>query len=61
LMDFPLSFENPVSFMRYLKSLGASAPGNLVHLSNLKKLLKAEAQSLTVTYKIFFGIFRRMS
>ena len=61
LMDCPLSFENPVSFMRYLKSLGASAPGNLVHLSNIKKLLKAEAQSLTVTYKIFFGIFRRIS
>lgn len=61
LMDFPLSFKNPVSFMRYLKSLGASAPGNLIHLSNLKKLLKAEAQSLTVTYKIFFGIFRRVS
>ena len=61
LMDFPLSFENPASFMRYLKSLGASAPGNLVHLSNLKKLLKATNQSFTVTYKIFFGIFRRMS
>ena len=61
LMDYPLSFENPLSFMRYLKSLGASAPGNLVHLSNLKKLLKTEAQSLTVTYKIFFGIFRRVS
>jgi len=61
LMDFPLSFDNPVSFMRCLKSLGASAHGNLVHLSNLKKLLKAEAQSLTVTYKIFFGLFRRMS
>ena len=58
LMDCPLSFENPVSFMRYLRSLGASAPGNLVHLSNLKKLIKAEAQSLTVTYKIFFGMFR---
>jgi malonyl-CoA O-methyltransferase len=61
LMDYPLSFENPVSFMRYLKSLGASAPGNLVHLSNLKKLLKAEAQGLVVTYKIFFGMFRRIS
>jgi len=58
LMDCPLSFKNSVSFMGYLKSLGASAPGNLVHLSNLKKLLKVEAQSLTVTYKICFGIFR---
>ncbi len=61
LMDFSLSFENPASFMRYLKSLGASAPDNMVHLSNLKKLLKATNQNLTVTYKIFFGIFRRIS
>ena len=61
LMDFPLSFDNLVSFMRYLKFLGASASSNLVYLSNIKKLLKAEAQSLTGTYKIFFGIFRRMS
>lgn len=61
LMDCPLSFENPISFMRYLKSLGASAPGNLVPLSNIRKLIKAEEQSLTVTYKIFFGMFRRIS
>jgi malonyl-CoA O-methyltransferase len=58
LMDCPLSFESPVSFMRYLKFLGASAPGNRVTLSNLRKLLKAEAQSLVITYKIFFGIFK---
>ena len=61
LMDCPLSFDKPVNFMRYLKSLGASTPGNLVHLSNLKKLLQAESKKLTVTYKIFFGIFRRIS
>lgn len=61
LMDLPLSFDNYTGFMRYIKSLGASVPGNLVHLSSLKKLLKAEAQSLTVTYKIFFGIFKRDS
>ena len=61
LMDVPLSFDSPVSFMRYLKLLGASASGKLVHSYNLKKLLKTECQSLTVTYKIFFGIFRKVS
>ncbi len=60
-MDVPLSFDNPIGFMHYLKLLGASASDNLVHLSNLKKLLKAKRQSLTVTYKIFFGIFRKVS
>ena len=61
LMDCPLSFENPVGFMRYLKTLGATVPSNPVHLSNLKKILKAESQNLAITYKIFFGIFKRIS
>ena len=61
LMDYPLSFCNPGGFMHYIQSLGASAPGNLVHLSNLKKLLKGPNQNLTVTYKIFFGIFKKAS
>lgn len=61
LMDCPLSFENPVSFMHYLKYLGASASSNLVDLSNIKKLLKDQTHSLTLTYKIFFGVFGRMS
>lgn len=58
--DAPVSFNHPISFMRYLKSLGASAPGHLVHPSRLKKLIQSEAQSLTVTYKIFFGMFRKV-
>lgn len=61
LMDFPLSFDNPANFMRYLALLGASASSNLVYLSNIKKLLKEQDQSLTVTYKIFFGIFKGVS
>ena len=59
LMDFPLSFDNPKAFMSYLQLLGASASSNLVHLSNLKKLLKKQHHSLIVTYKVFFGIFRK--
>lgn len=59
LMDFPLFFSNPAAFMRYLKLLGASTSNNLVPLSNLKKLLKSNQQSLRVTYKIFFGIFKK--
>ncbi|MCZ2204441.1 methyltransferase domain-containing protein [Bartonella sp. A05] len=61
LMDVPLSFDNPAAFMGYLKSLGASSSSNLMDLCNLKKLLKAECENLTVTYKIFFGIFRKIS
>jgi malonyl-CoA O-methyltransferase len=58
LMDIPLSFDSPSAFMGYLKLLGASSSSNQMSLSNIKKLLQAESQSLTVTYKIFFGIFK---
>lgn len=61
LINVPLSFDNPTAFMHYLHLLGASTSGNLVQLCNLKKLLKAQDQSLTVTYKIFFGIFRKVN
>jgi malonyl-CoA O-methyltransferase len=59
IMDFPLSFDSPKAFMSYLQLLGASASENLVHLSSLKKLLKEQHNNLIVTYKVFFGIFRR--
>jgi malonyl-CoA O-methyltransferase len=61
LMDVPLFFDNAKAFMNYLKLLGASASAKALHLSNLKKLVKVEHQSLTITYKIFFGVFRKMS
>lgn len=61
LADFSLSFNSPSEFMLYLRLLGASASRNLVCLGNIKKLVQTEQQSLTVTYKIFFGIFRKES
>jgi len=60
LMDQSLTFANHHSFMRYLQSLGASTPAHPVNLFNLKKILQEETQGLTVTYKLFFGIFRSM-
>lgn len=61
LMDAPLSFGSNTAFMHYIKSLGASSSSHLIQLSHLKKLIKAPSQNLTVTYKIFFGIFRTIS
>ena len=61
LMDVPLLFDNPKAFMGYIKLLGASASDKPLHLSSLKKLLKDEDQSFIATYKIFFGIFRKVN
>jgi malonyl-CoA O-methyltransferase len=61
LMDIPLIFNSPGSFMHYLKLLGASSSSNMIALSNIKKLLNAPSKTLEVTYKIFFGIFRKVS
>jgi malonyl-CoA O-methyltransferase len=61
LLDIPLAFDSPSSFMRYLQLLGASGASALVNQRYLKRLLKAEAEGFTVMYKIFFGIFRSVS
>jgi len=59
-MDIPLSFPSAMAFMRYLKLLGASAAARSAHSHHLKKLIQCHSNSLTVTYKIFFGIFRHI-
>lgn len=59
-IDVHVSFNSPLTFMRYLKLLGASASNNHLYLSNAKALLKEQNETLTVSYKIFFGIFRKI-
>ncbi len=53
VMDVPISFDNPLLFMRYLKSLGASGSNNKMSLIKLKELLQEQKEPLTVSYKIF--------
>jgi malonyl-CoA O-methyltransferase len=57
VMDVPLSFNTPAAFMSYLKRLGASSSRNKMKVGNIRKLLTPEYQPITVTYKIFLGIF----
>ena len=57
--EIPLTFDHPAAFMMYLKRLGASHSRTVVPLSTLKKLLYSHCQPLTVTYKVFFGRFRK--
>jgi malonyl-CoA O-methyltransferase len=57
LRQMRVSFDNPKAFMVYLKLLGASVSNNCMSYKNLKALLNAPHQTLTVTYQVFFGLF----
>ncbi len=61
MVNIPLKFNSAAQFMHYLKNLGASAtPCNGLSIKSLRSLLKEELDiNLTVSYKIFFGIFRK--
>jgi len=60
VMDAPLFFDHPLNFMRYLKLLGASASKGKMGLNALKALLNRRKKGLTVSYKILFGIFKKI-
>ncbi|MEG0036617.1 MAG: methyltransferase domain-containing protein [Victivallaceae bacterium] len=54
-----LSFDGFVTFMRYLKLLGASSFKESMKIGNLKSLIKQDQwKEFRVTYNVFFGIFR---
>lgn len=59
--DFPVAFDNPLAFIKYLKNLGAGAADNRISIDGLKSLLKNKPEPFSVTYKIFFGIFKKVT
>ncbi|GAJ46185.1 malonyl-[acyl-carrier protein] O-methyltransferase [Holospora elegans E1] len=56
--NFSLTLDSALEFVRYLKLLGACASLDSIHLTNFRKLIQEHQHPLTVTYKVFFGIFR---
>ena len=54
--DFTLKFPNALSFIRYLKELGASASCSKIPYSKLKSVIAEYNQEITVTYKVAFVI-----
>jgi len=60
IRDVSLSFDNPLSWMRYLKSLGASTSKSRMHVSQLMTLIRVHDKPLVVSYKLFFGIFKKV-
>ena len=59
-MEFQLTFPNNRSFIYYLKNLGANASNEVMPINILKSLIKEPDNKFTVTYKIFFGIMKRI-
>jgi malonyl-CoA O-methyltransferase len=59
-MEFQPTFPNNRSFMYYLKSLGVTASNGVMPINILKSLIKEPDNEFTVTYKIFFGIMKRI-
>ena len=58
--DIPITFDNPLSFIQYLKNLGASTARNKMSVRSLKSLIRENHSHLTVSYKIFFCIFEKV-
>lgn len=58
--NFHMTFQSARSFMGYLKNLGASYSSNNFPFPDLKKMIKTHHQEFEVTYKVFFGILKRV-
>jgi malonyl-CoA O-methyltransferase len=58
--ELSLPFENAQAFMVYLKKLGASLGIVKPSISTLKRILKSEQQPFKMTYRVFFGLLKRI-
>lgn len=56
--NFQLQFSDIMSFINYLKNLGAGRTNTVISSSTLKSLIKADKRPFTITYKIFFAIIK---
>ena len=60
IKDISIKFDRPLSFIHYLKNLGASAsPSTKMPVSALRALAKENNKLFTTSYKIFFGILKK--
>lgn len=59
--DIPISFDHPLSFMKYLRKLGVDmpSPDSSSAPCALRPLVRKTDPKLVVTYKIFFALLKR--
>ncbi|EER20797.1 MULTISPECIES: methyltransferase domain-containing protein [spotted fever group] len=60
IKDFQLTFKNAYFFVKYLQNLGAGTSSTTIPLNKIKNLIKNHDQEFSITYKIFFGIMKRL-
>lgn len=59
-IDFQLIFPNSRSFMVHLKNLGASTSNTSIPINIIKNVLINQNKEFKITYKVFFGIMKRL-
>jgi hypothetical protein len=57
--SYPMHFKNPLSFMRYLKALGAAPDSQCLSHESISKIIGCRHLPLNMEYKVFFGIFQK--
>lgn len=55
--NFNIKFENILTFMKYIQKLGAGASNQNIPIGNLRTSIRNYRKPLSISYKIFFGIF----
>ncbi|RYE06136.1 MAG: methyltransferase domain-containing protein [Rickettsiaceae bacterium] len=55
-LTYKLVFNDALSFLRYLKKLGANTPTARARKDYLKIVIQSQKQPLTISYKIFFAL-----
>ncbi|MGI4775801.1 MAG: methyltransferase domain-containing protein [Janthinobacterium lividum] len=53
---YKLTFDDALSFVKYLKHLGANTPSSKAGQDCLRLILKAKKDSFTISYKVFFAV-----
>lgn len=57
--EFQIQLPNAYAFMKYLQNIGASTNHKHLSYNILKSLIKTQSEPFTVTYRAFFGVFRK--
>ena len=58
-IEIPATFLSLKEFIYYLKTLGANSANVTIPIQKLRNILKTHNSQITVSYQIFFGIFKK--
>lgn len=58
-IEIPITFANLREFIYYLKTLGANSANITIPIHKLRNILKTHNSQITVSYQVFFGVFKK--